>query len=79
MNKKYAVHPGFVMSQNDGQEHFINGPRLADLYQLKPGEYIIWDDSDPARTKGLLWDDFHHLFPDYYGRYGRPDISERPR
>ena len=31
---RYVLHPGHVISANDGQEHFIDGPQLARLYGL---------------------------------------------
>lgn len=71
--KKYAIHPGFVRSQNDGDEHFISAGRLARLYELEPGEWFRWDDDYERRP----WDQFVHLFPDYYGRYGRPNASSK--
>jgi hypothetical protein len=29
---RYVLCPGYVTSANDGQEHFINSPKLARLY-----------------------------------------------
>lgn len=69
---KYAIHPGWVASKNDGQSHFINAYRLAGLYHLDNDEYIIWDQFAPQR--GFEWKDYIHLYPDYQGRYGRPAI-----
>ena len=31
---RYVLHPGYVPSANDGQEHFISAPQLARLYGL---------------------------------------------
>lgn len=32
---RYVLHPGYVTSASDGQQHFIGGPRLALLYGLE--------------------------------------------
>ncbi len=67
---KFAIHPGYVVSKNDGDIHYINAWELARLYRLKNDEYIIWD----ARAEKVF--DRHeliHLYPNYNGRYGRPN------
>lgn len=69
--KKFAVHPGTIQSLTDGQFHYISGHELARLYQLQEGEYIIWDAKNP-NTWGRKRMDYHHLFPQISGNYGRP-------
>lgn len=66
MRPKYALHPGWIISKNDGDRHYIGIGQLVNLYQLKPNEYIVWG-------KGHNWDAYVHLHPDYYGNYGRPE------
>lgn len=36
---KFVVCPGYVYGKADGDRHFISAPKLADLYELKPGEW----------------------------------------
>lgn len=33
---RYVLHPGPIISKNDGDLHYINAPRLARLYGLRP-------------------------------------------
>lgn len=40
---KYMLYPNWVRSVNDGQEHFISGRQLAELYQLPNGSWIEFD------------------------------------
>ena len=35
MSRKYVLCPGYVRSQFDGDEHYINERQLADLYGVK--------------------------------------------
>lgn len=69
---KYALHPGVVISRNDGQKHFIGVGALATLYRLRHYEYIVWDKDKHGRS----WDDYVHLYPKTDGNYGRPDMPE---
>lgn len=39
--KKYALYPGRVISQTDGDKHFIDGPTLASLYGVSMRECMI--------------------------------------
>jgi hypothetical protein len=41
--KKYVVVPGYVISQYDGEKHFIDGWRLIDLYGVDPDECLMID------------------------------------
>lgn len=67
-HKKYALHPGWITSKFDGEEHYIGISKLADLYELRPGEYHVWQEPHDIRC----WDDYIHLYPSYDGNYGRP-------
>jgi hypothetical protein len=64
---RYAVSPGWVKSQTDGDRHFIDAPRLAWLYGLRPGEWIDARDLRGRDTSGLVF-----LGPRYDGDYRRP-------
>jgi hypothetical protein len=71
--KKYAVHPGFVISRIDGDKHFINSAQLARLYELDSDEYIVWNEREPRTYLGRREEDYIHLYPRYDGNYGRPN------
>ena len=65
----YAIHPGFIISKNDGERHYISALELINLYKLKLGEYIIWDDNLPQTYLGKNLDDYFHLYPRFDGNY----------
>jgi hypothetical protein len=69
MAKKYAIHPGWIRSKSDGDEHYVGIAQLASLYELSPSEYVVWTDHD---NRGRTWRDYVHLYPSYEGNYGRP-------
>lgn len=64
--KKYTVHPGYVTSKHDGEEHFIGAEPLMRLYRVAPADCIVipWDRPSPIRTTGTI-----HLYPRYNGDY----------
>jgi hypothetical protein len=66
-SKKYALHPGWVTSQQDGDFHFIGVSKLVRLYELRPDEFIYW-----KNDYGRIWEDYIHLWPRDDGKYGRP-------
>jgi hypothetical protein len=71
--EKYALHPGIVISRNDGQRRRIGGAQLGRLYRLRTHEYIIWTCGFQEVDKlGRRWDDYIHLYPRYDGNYRRP-------
>jgi hypothetical protein len=70
-----ALHPGLVVSKSDGEQHFIDAPTLARLYQVQMAECIVWDDDDYSRD--FYWDNYIHLFPDANGNYKRPEKTPR--
>lgn len=66
----YAIHPGWVFSASDGEEHFISFSMLLLVcWSVPRGRCICWDDSRPETFAGRLWDDYIHLTPRYYGDY----------
>lgn len=67
MKKKYAVHPGEVVSMTDGDIHYINAPTLARLYNLPPGSWFTWPSQGFGHGLGV--DDYIHLYPQYDGNY----------
>ena len=64
-DRKYALHPGRVLSKTDNEWHYISAHELAQLYNLNHSQCIIWDDFPCSRN----WDDYIHLFPRYHGDY----------
>lgn len=65
MAKRFAIYPSTVRSQTDGQEHFVSGGRLIELYGLDFREcYIV------RRDRGEIIDpDLLPLFPLQHGGY----------
>jgi len=64
---RYVLHPGYVTSKNDGQEHFIGGPRLAMLYGVDMRQCVFGDVKEYREQEGDV-----HLWPDYHGNYTTP-------
>lgn len=71
MENRVFIHPGEVVSKNDGQAHFINHEKLARLYGLRPGDYIVWRGDTTDRRFMPRRSDLH-LYPDYFGEYKLP-------
>jgi hypothetical protein len=73
METMYVLHPGCVRSQHDGQYHHIGASRLAELYRIPPGRWVVYDADlhDPSR-KPSDWV-LVHLFPRDSGRYELPE------
>lgn len=66
---RYVLHPGYVRSQTDGQEHFIGGPRLARLYGIDIRQPNVVFGDVPAYKKQ---DGDVHLRPRHDGNYKLP-------
>lgn len=64
--KKYAIHPGWIISRNDGDRHFITFRQLCDLYDVDPKECFPWSDG-----AGLTESKYIHLYPRKDGNYAR--------
>ena len=56
--KEYAIHPGYIISINDGDRHYISFNRLIWLYKVDPKNCILWREGI-----GLKKDDYIHLYP----------------
>ena len=65
MVKKYALHPGYVISRNDGDEHYIGEWQLQRLYGVQPNECVLVGPG--VAGEGLI-----HLRPRYDGNYTLP-------
>lgn len=77
-DKKYAIHPGYVYSKSDGDEHYVGFRDLVRLYRVKSSECFEWDN---AHAMGRKYDDYIHLVPQSDGDYRlpteKPQMSER--
>lgn len=62
---KYAIHPGWVVSKNDGDNHYINYSQLIRLYGLNPNECINWEFDSIGRNPR----NYKHFYPNYHGDY----------
>lgn len=60
---KYVIHPGFVISKNDGDRHYVTANQLIRLYGVNPRECLV------AGRTALPSDDLIHLHPQYSGNY----------
>lgn len=70
IRKKYLVIPGYIISQNDGQRHFIGASQLISLYKVNPEECVI-----DTERRGLQneYKDLIRLEPNYMGNYKIPE------
>jgi hypothetical protein len=75
-HRKYMVHPGFMTSKNDGQEHHISARRLMQLYKVHPNECVVCHgcQRNPRMMAcGTAFGDrmgkYIHLTPRYNGDY----------
>lgn len=64
--KKYAVHPGWVISMNDKDRHWVSFCQLTRLYGVNPRECFTWND---ISKRGRNPDDYIHLYPRSNGDY----------
>jgi hypothetical protein len=65
---RFVLHPGFVVSPNDGDEHRIGAPQLADLYGVPLSECIVFDPAQPGPCYGRGdLSQYLHLFPSDQG------------
>ena len=68
--KKFAIHPGYITSKNDGDRHFISYNQLIKLYGANPNECFEWV---KGHADVKLWDDYIHLKPRFDGDYDLPN------
>ena len=67
---RYIIHEGYVVS-SDGDEHFISGERLIELYNLDPSQCYIQRYDRPIRGVRIN-EEYTHLFPRTDGNYKIP-------
>lgn len=65
---KYVICPGYMISKNDREVHYISSIQLMKLYNVNPAECIICDYSRPKTHKGLH-NNLIYLYPKYNGHY----------
>lgn len=69
---RYALHAGYVVSRNDGQQHYISCAKLQRLYNLPPRDCICHELGNP-RSQGLREEQgIVHLYPRSDGNYQLP-------
>jgi hypothetical protein len=66
-SKRYAVHPGYVTSRNDGQDHYLGFMRLCQLYRVAPAECV--DMSQEKNWRGIDVSNLVRLTPRSDGNY----------
>ena len=77
-NLRYALHPGWVISKRDGQDHYISHQQLAWLYRLNPDQFVVIDDRGMDRreyTRAMRKTEelkLIHLYPRFDGDYTLP-------
>jgi hypothetical protein len=66
LSKKYLVIPGEVVSQNDGQTHFISAQQLIKLYGVDKRDCVI---VSPKSIAINFYEDLIKLTPKEDGNY----------
>ena len=68
---KSVVCPDYVISQNDGQRHWVDAHSLMRLHQLNPKECIVVDMrcSETYVGRVELIESLPHFFPRFGGEY----------
>lgn len=72
MKKKYVLCPDFVVSKNDGEQHFITAHELARLYGVTFGECYVAGWNAGGRQWFGIPKDLPQLYPKYHGDYKSP-------
>jgi hypothetical protein len=74
---KYVIVPGYVISRNDQQRHYVSAPRLADLYRVNFQECRVFTRTDNEAADRAAWKRFKDegyifLRVDATGKYALP-------
>lgn len=73
------VHPGYISSQNDSQEHFIPFYKLCELYMLNPNDPDVINAQYGTEGRGFKKNDSdQHFYPRYDGKYPIFDNDVEP-
>lgn len=76
--KKYLICPGYVISKNDGDRHYISANQLLRLYRVNPAECEVLKEADPWEPRSLAeqrerrYAGLIRLAPRYDGDYRLP-------
>ena len=66
IKKRYVIHPGWQLSKNDGEYHYITAEQLVMLYNIKLEECFVHEDEifgfDLYQLYGKK---VIHLYPNY--------------
>lgn len=66
----YAIHPGNIIDAKTGKTLNIGSQLLAQLYGLRNGEYIVWNEMlNPSVINEISGDRLIHLYPREDGDY----------
>lgn len=76
MKKKYVCIGDFVISQSDGQLHYISAVMLPKLYQVSPQE-CIFTCEDMETIMGLELEKYTILRPRNDGNYTLPGTKKQ--
>ena len=71
--ERFVLHPGPVISKNDGQEHYISSVQLARLHGLNMRDCVVIKHNDPSYRKER-YAHMVHLYPRSDGLY--PDYGK---
>ena len=69
--KKIAVHPGYIMSCNDNDKHYISFKTLCNLYGIDERIAVCWDEKRPETYQGKRYQDYYHIYPRIFGIYSK--------
>ena len=70
--RKYCLHPGYIRSKNDGEEHFISAEDLSRLYRIPIADCDVVIAGNPETLAGRRDNGQIHLYPSYSGNYELP-------
>lgn len=75
---RFALHPGTIVSVNDGDLHYVGEPQLADLYGVSLLECVTVDPDCPWLSRGIDQSVLLHLYPSHQGAaYWKISEAER--
>lgn len=57
-DKLFALHPGYVISINDQDMHYITAEKLIKLYKIDPRKCVVWHESMMSQNNNYI-----HLHP----------------
>mgnify|MGYP006198882487 CR=1 FL=1 len=66
---KNVIHPGWVVSKNDMDVHYVSYHSLIALYKLNPAECMVYDNTWHMDKQYI--DSLDHYYPKYNGNYNK--------